>query len=101
MGHARALLALPAVKQVEIARLTVAKALAVAQGRVLIAGLAKPAAANGRAKVDRDIARLEEEVSQRLGTTVKIQTGLKPGSGKLVIQYATLDQLDALLRKLN
>jgi len=51
--------------------------------------------------VDRDIARLEEEVSQRLGTTVKIQTGLKPGSGKLVIQYATLDHLDALLRKLN
>ena len=101
MGHARALLALPALKQVEIARIAVAKALSVRQVEALVAGLAKRPATNGRAKVDRDIARLEEEVSQRLGTTVKIQTGLKPGSGKLVIQYATLDQLDALLRKLN
>jgi hypothetical protein len=25
---------------------------------------------------------------------------MKPGSGKLVIHYSTLDQLDALLRKL-
>jgi hypothetical protein len=32
---------------------------------------------------------------------VKIQPGMKPGSGKLVIQYATLSQLDVLLRKLN
>jgi len=101
MGHARALLALPAMKQVEIARIAVAKALSVRQVEALVAGLAKRPGTEARAKVDRDIARLEEEVSQRLGTTVKIQTGLKPGSGKLVIQYATLDQLDALLRKLN
>ena len=101
MGHARALLALPALKQVEIARIAVAKQLSVRQVEALVAGLAKRPMAEARARVDRDIARLEEEVSQRLGTTVKIQSGLKPGSGKLVIQYATLDQLDALLRRLN
>jgi len=101
MGHARALLTLPALKQVEIARIAVAKALSVRQVEALVAGLAKRPGTEVRAKADRDVARLEEEVSQRLGTTVKIQTGFKPGSGKLVIQYSTLDQLDALLRKLN
>jgi len=101
MGHARALLALPAMKQVEIARIAVAKQLSVRQVEALVAGLAQRPATAARARADRDVARLEEELSQRLGTTVKIQTGLKPGSGKLVIQYATLDQLDALLRKLN
>jgi ParB family chromosome partitioning protein len=66
-----------------------------------VAELARRAGTRAKdSKVDRDVARLEEEVSQRLGTTVKIQSGIKPGSGKLVIHYSTLDQLDALLRKL-
>jgi len=101
MGHARALLALPALKQVELARLAVAKQLSVRQVEALVAGQAQRSAPAAAARVDRDVARLEEEVSQRLGTTVKIQSAMKPGSGKLVIQYSTLDQLDALLRKLN
>ena len=101
MGHARALLTLPAVKQVEIAREAVAKQLSVRQVEALVAGLSRRPAAQAASKVDRDVARLEEEVSQRLGTTVKIQSGPKPGSGKLMIQYSTLDQLDALLRKLS
>lgn len=101
MGHARALLALPALKQVELARLAVAKQLSVRQVEALVAGQAQRSAPAAAAREDRDVARLEEEVSQRLGTTVKIQSGMKPGSGKLVIQYSTLDQLDALLRKLN
>jgi ParB family chromosome partitioning protein len=100
MGHARALVALPQLKQVELARLAVAKQLSVRQVEALVAGLARRPGPAPAARVDRDVARLEEEVSQRLGTTVKIQTGMKPGSGKLVIQYSTLDQLDALLQKL-
>jgi ParB family transcriptional regulator, chromosome partitioning protein len=99
MGHARALLALPALKQIELAREAVARELSVRQVEALVAGLAKRAAPGARAAPDRDVARLEEEWSQRLGTTVKIQTGLKPGSGKLVIHYATLDQLEAILAK--
>jgi ParB family chromosome partitioning protein len=101
MGHARALLALPALKQVELARQAVARQLSVRQVEALVAELARRAGTRAKdSKVDRDVARLEEEVSQRLGTTVKIQSGIKPGSGKLVIHYSTLDQLDALLRKL-
>jgi ParB family chromosome partitioning protein len=98
MGHARALLALPALKQIELARVAVARQLSVRQVEKMVAGLARRPAA--RARVDRDVARLEEEWSQRLGTTVKIQSGNRPGSGKLVIDYGSLDQLEALLRKL-
>jgi ParB family transcriptional regulator, chromosome partitioning protein len=100
MGHARALLALPALKQIELAREAVVKQLSVRQVEQMVAGLAKRPAASARTRVDRDVARLEEEWSQRLGTTVKMQGGSRPGSGKLVIHYATLDQLDALLHKL-
>jgi ParB family chromosome partitioning protein len=100
MGHARALLGLPALKQIELARLAAAKQLSVRQVERMVAGLARRGAAGARTRPDRDVARLEEEWSQKLGTTVKIQTGLKPGSGKLTVHYATLEQLDALLRKL-
>lgn len=100
MGHARALLALPVLKQIELAREAVARQFSVRQVEQLVAGLAKRPAAGARPKPDRDVARLEEEWSQRLGTTVKMLGAARPGSGKLVIHYATLDQLDALLRKL-
>ena len=100
MGHARALLALPAMKQIELAREAVAKQLSVRQVEQRVAAMTahKP----GRAPVrgDRDVARLEEDWSQRLGTTVRILPGGKPGSGRLVIHYGTLDQPDALLRRL-
>jgi ParB family chromosome partitioning protein len=100
MGHARALLALPALKQIELAREAVAKQLSVRQVEALVAGLAKRREPGARAATDRDVARLEEELSGRLGTTVKIQSSAKPGRGKLVIHYSTLDQLDGLLLKL-
>ena len=48
---------------------------------------------------DRDIARLEEEVSQRLGTTVEIRPGRR-GSGKVLLHYSSLDHLGELLKKL-
>ena len=100
MGHARALLALPALKQIELAREAVAKQLSVRQVEALVAGLAKRREPGARAATDRDVARLEEELSGRLGTTVKIQSSANPGRGKLVIHYSTLDQLDGLLLKL-
>jgi ParB family transcriptional regulator, chromosome partitioning protein len=99
MGHARALLGLPPLKQIELAREAVAKQLSVRQVESRVGGMGHRAA-RPRARVDRDVARLEEDLSGRLGTTVSIRTGMKPGTGKLVIHFSTLEQLDALLRKL-
>jgi len=98
MGHARALLALPALRQIDLAREAVARQLSVRQVEKRVAGLtARPTA---RARNDRDVARLEDELSGQLGTTVSIRTGAKPGSGKLIIHYSSLDQLEALLNRL-
>jgi ParB family chromosome partitioning protein len=98
MGHARALLALPALRQIDLAREAVARQLSVRQVEKRVAGLtARPAP---RARSDRDVARLEDELSGQLGTTVSIRTGAKPGTGRLVIHYSSLDQLETLLNRL-
>ena len=100
MGHARALLALPALKQIEFAREAVARQLSVRQVEKRVAHLSARGTARARVGGDRDVARLEDELSGQLGTTVSIRTGAKPGSGKLVIHYSSLDQFDALLNRL-
>ena len=100
MGHARALLALDAARQIEAAHRIAAKGLSVRETESLVQGLVrgKPGAAAPR-KRDRDLERLEENLSQRLGTTVEIRAARK-GSGKLLVHYSSLDHLDELLKKL-
>jgi ParB family chromosome partitioning protein len=44
-----------------------------------------------------DIRRLEMDVSQKLGARVKLDHTRK-GSGKLVISYNSLDELDGILK---
>jgi ParB family chromosome partitioning protein len=101
MGHARALLALPVERQIALAREAAQEGWSVREVERRV-GLATTSARPTRRpqRQDRDVARLEEEISARLGTTVKIQAGSRKGSGKLVIAYGSLDQLDALLTKL-
>ena len=48
---------------------------------------------------DRDLERLEDELSASLGTTVEIRAA-KKGSGKLLVHYSSLDHLEELLKKL-
>jgi ParB family chromosome partitioning protein len=100
MGHARALLALPALKQIDLAREAVARRLSVRQVERRVAHLAARGGTAPRARIDRDVARLEDELSGELGTLVNLLVGAKPGSGRLVIHYSSLEQLDALLNRL-
>jgi ParB family chromosome partitioning protein len=100
MGHARALLALPDARQIELARVAAEKGLSVREVERRVARAARNTGARPAVRVDRDVARLEEELSNRLGTTVQIKAGAKQGSGKLLISYASLDQLETLLAKL-
>jgi ParB family chromosome partitioning protein len=99
MGHARALLALEGARQIEAANRIVAKGLSARESEALAARMARGATGRRHRKTDRDLARLEEETSQRLGTTVQIRPGRK-GSGTIVISYSGLDHLDRLLKKL-
>ena len=100
MGHARALLALDGARQIEAGRRVAAKGLSVRETEAMVQAMVRGAPAPRRAeRMDRDIARLEEELSESLGTTVEIHAS-KKGSGKLLVHYASLDHLDQLLKKL-
>ena len=99
MGHARALLVLPALRQVELANEIAAKGMTVREVEKRVSELiARPKPRIPRT-VDRDVARLTEALAQKLGTAVQIKQKSK-GRGALIVEYANLDQLDALIEKL-
>ena len=99
MGHARALLALNGRQQESAARRVADQALSVRQTEHLVNAILRPAPKIKRKPgTDRDIARLEEELSGEIGTKIEIKPG-KKGAGKLVISYSSHDHLDDLLSK--
>jgi len=99
MGHARALLALDGARQIEAAHAVSAKGLSVRETETLVQRLLRGVSSRRRKRADRDLARLEEELAERLGTTVEIRAG-KKGGGKLLVHYSNLDHLEELLKRL-
>ena len=99
MGHARALLPLSAVLQIQLAQRIVQKGLSVREAERLAQLALKPPKASEEAKPDRDVLRLQEELSDFLGAKVEIRTN-KKGSGKIQIDFGDLDQLEGILQRL-
>ena len=105
MGHARALLTLPPQAAIALARQAADNGWSVrevehrvqqlASGKVATA--ARAAAA--KPKPQADIATLERELSESLGTTVNVLHG-RAGRGRLVIHYSDLESLDGVLDRL-
>ncbi|MDC7714399.1 ParB/RepB/Spo0J family partition protein [Vogesella sp. LYT5W] len=101
MGHARALLPLPVLEQISLAQQIAADGLTVreveqkAQQQDAKVGR-KPAVP---ARQDADVRRLAETLSEQLGMSVSLRNAAR-GNGKLIIEYANLDELDRLLEKL-
>lgn len=98
MGHARALLALPALRQIEMAREIVARGLSVreVEQRVAAKHAVHGGSRSGKPAADRDVTRLQETLAEQLGTRVQIKTR-RGGKGSLIIDYGSLDQLDGLI----
>ncbi len=96
MGHARALLGLPAEQQTAAARQVVARGLTVRQTEALVRQWLNPRRDPSQARTNPDIERLQQDLADRLGAQVSIQHGAK-GKGKLVISYSSLDELDGVL----
>ena len=102
MGHARALLAISdPVQQLDVARQVIRKGLSVRNTEALVRRVLdskgkKPAAKAAPSK-DADIRRLETELADKIGARVSVQHTSK-GSGKLVIPYNNLDELDGILK---
>ena len=98
MGHARALLGLQGSDQSQAARTVVGKGLTVRQTEALVRNWpVKQARVAAETPVDPNIRHLQDDLSQRLGASVKIQHGAK-GNGKLIFSYNSVDELDGILR---
>ncbi|MCB1691625.1 MAG: ParB/RepB/Spo0J family partition protein, partial [Pseudomonadales bacterium] len=97
MGHAKAILGLADEQQLAVAREIASKGLNVRQAENLVRGLSarKPQRAP-EAGGDADTRHLERRLSTHLGQPVSLQHS-KKGTGKLVISYSSLDELDGIL----
>jgi len=103
MGHARALLAIEAVGDQDIAALeVVGKALSVRQTEALVrkykdGGSVKTK--SGQKTKDKDVVNLEREIGDHLGAKTFIKQKSK-GAGELVVQFSTLEEFEGVLEKM-
>ena len=104
MGHARALLALPAAQQVMAAHEISAKKLSVREAERLVArslaGRESNAPRGNAAGKPRDITRLEERLADVLTATVEIRLHRRGEQGEIAIRFESLEALNSLLDKL-
>ena len=99
MGHARALLPVSGANQAALAQRIVQKGLSVREAERLVQHLLNPPKKTGQKAVDRDILRLQEELSDELGASVVIRSN-KKGAGRVTIDFGDLDQLEGLIGRL-
>jgi ParB family chromosome partitioning protein len=101
MGHARALLPLKAVEQIQLGQNIAARGLSVREAETLVERALRPTQPRepSHPTADRDLTRLQEELSDALGTTVSIRVAAK-GRGQIRIAFASLDQLQGLIGRL-
>ena len=102
MGHARALLSISSkTQQFDAARQVVKKGLSVRETEQLVRRVLENQAGNktktASATPDADIRRLEVDLSGKLGAKVRIEH-TKKGTGKVVINYNSLAELDGILK---
>lgn len=102
MGHARALLSLSAAEQILIATQVVAKQLSVRETERLVKQTLSNDVQDNKATTpkekSRDVVRIEEALSDYLGTNVAIKVNAKQ-KGQLLIDFHDWEQLNALLEK--
>ncbi len=109
MGHARALLTLPAAQALKLARAAVVggwsvrgleeRARAARETPAAAGGGRRPRRGAGNGHGDPNVAQLEQQLAEKLGARVRIESG-KDGRGKLVIEYFSLEELDGILERI-
>ena len=99
MGHARAIIPLASSEQAMICQKIISQKLSVREVEALI-GNRPSAKVTMRENKSSDILSLENDLSDKLGTSVKI-SHKKNGTGVLKINYSNLDQLESIIKKLN
>ncbi|MBP6117535.1 MAG: ParB/RepB/Spo0J family partition protein [Neisseriaceae bacterium] len=101
MGHARALLSLPVLAQLDLAHKAAKLGWSVREvekrAQAVLAEKTTPTVAPKKA--NPDLVILQEQLSQTLGVTVDIKSNQKQ-KGKMVLHFDNLDEFDGLLQKL-
>ena len=104
-GHARALLGLVRDQQVVAAQAVMQRRLSVRQTEELVRRMLDPSENTSSKKPksktgqNRDIQRFEEALSEKLAAPVHLES--RDGkSGRLVIEYNSLDELDGIIERL-
>jgi len=106
MGHARALLAVDGATQIQLAHEIIAKRWSVREAEKRVAraiqnaakDAAKAPARRRPGAPSRDVVRLEEALSDYLGTRVALKLGAKD-RGRIVIDFHGWEHLNALLER--
>ena len=101
VGHARALLSVESPgEQKRLFDLAIKKGLSVRELEELVRTGGKDSARRAKTQKTRDheVAALEEQLQNTLGTKVSIQARKK--KGKIVIEYYSLDDLDRIIAKI-
>jgi ParB family chromosome partitioning protein len=102
MGHARALLSIEdRTRQYDAARQVVKNSLSVRDTerlvRRMLGGPKSRRSGAAEAPVNADVRRLEVELTEKLGARTHIDHTAK-GSGRILISYHSLDELDGILK---
>jgi ParB family chromosome partitioning protein len=103
MGHARALINAGEVdKQMFVFNNIVSKKLSVRQTEDLVKQLYKPGKKSGvqKEKQGGQFQKIQDQISNHFGTKVKIDHQ-KTGRGKITMEYYSVEELNALLEKMN
>jgi ParB family chromosome partitioning protein len=103
MGHARAIINVDAIeKQLFIFSEIKKKGLSVRQTEELVRKLytGAPSKSTGKAAVPDTYKKIEDKIASQFGTKVKLNHH-KKGYGNITFEYYSLDELNALLDKLN
>jgi ParB family chromosome partitioning protein len=107
MGHARALLPIPAAMQIGLAQRVAAQGLSVRETEKLASGLlntSKKTNTNDANKIkqnkkpDPDLKRIETQMSDAIGLAVEIKSRTK--GGEIKIKFSHADELNSLFKKI-
>jgi ParB family chromosome partitioning protein len=99
LGHAKCLLALSGSSQVIAGREVASNSMSVRQTETLVKRIQSSGSAmavESKKPADPDILRAQQDLSEKVGAAVTIQHSAK-GSGKLVIKYHSVDELEGIL----
>ncbi|MCX5673159.1 MAG: ParB/RepB/Spo0J family partition protein [Planctomycetota bacterium] len=102
MGHARAILSLEdAKREVELAERVAREGLSVRQVERLVASEA-PGKRKRRMKSKGPLVKdLEAKLREAFGTKVSVEEGAKPGTGRIIIEFYSQEDLDRIVGRVS